>query len=58
MISNTYQQLIISFHKGGKQCLVTSVYAKYSQLENLELWEDLESIQSEGISWLVRGILM
>lgn len=35
--------------------MVTSVYARCSLLESFELWEELESLDSEGIPWLISG---
>lgn len=43
------------FIKGGQHFLVTSVYARCSALKRLELWEELETIDSDNIPWLIEG---
>lgn len=45
----------MQFYKGGQQFLITSVYARCSALERLELLEELETIDSDNIPWLVGG---
>ncbi|KAG5577077.1 hypothetical protein H5410_057211 [Solanum commersonii] len=52
------QQLKINFKLRGtsERFKVTTVYARCSALERLELWEDLEDIASNNtIPWIVRG---
>lgn len=46
IISDNHQQITIKFsHEVYQQhTVITSVYARYSALERLELWEDLEYI--------------
>jgi len=55
---DTVQQLTISFkHRDtNAHVKVTSVYARCSALERLELWKDLEEIAYNTVCpWMVRG---
>ncbi|KAK4730439.1 hypothetical protein R3W88_023427 [Solanum pinnatisectum] len=55
--SDTTQQLTMNFKISGTQDRfdVTTVYARCSALERLELWEDLECMTSQSCPWLVGG---
>lgn len=59
VISNTIQQLTLKFtHQiNHKQILITIIYAGYSAIERLGLWEDLEWIvDGLQLPWLVGGL--
>ncbi|KAH0776702.1 hypothetical protein KY290_008113 [Solanum tuberosum] len=56
--NDTIQQLTINFklRSTSERFKVTTVYARCSALERLELWEDLEDIASNNtIPWIVGG---
>ncbi|KAK4706364.1 hypothetical protein R3W88_034059 [Solanum pinnatisectum] len=55
--SDTTQQLTMNFKISGTQDRfdVTTIYARCSALERLELWEDLECMTSQSCPWLMGG---
>ncbi|XP_049393529.1 uncharacterized protein LOC125857915 [Solanum stenotomum] len=49
------QQLSLKFNTGGKQFIISSIYARCTEVERLELWDELESLNGQGIPWMVGG---
>lgn len=52
---NSIQQISMKFPKFNKSFIVTSVYARCTALERLELWEELESLVVSNSPWIVKG---
>lgn len=58
IITDTIQQIRIIFthQMTYQQALITTIYARCSAVERLELWEDLERIaEGSSIPWVVGG---
>lgn len=45
----------MKFSKREKDFMITSMYARCSTLERLELWDDLENLDTTGCPWMVGG---
>lgn len=45
----------MKFSKGGMDFMITSVYARRNALERLELWDELENLDTIGCPWMVGG---
>lgn len=55
-MADNYQQLTIDLTKAGVTVKVTSMYARCSSLERLELWDELEHISGNNLHpWVVGG---
>lgn len=55
VVQDSTQQITIKFCIFGKTFLVTSVYARCTILERLELWKELENMDASNFPWLVGG---
>lgn len=52
---NSYQQITMLFRKDNREVLITSVYARCNQLDRLELWEEMEALDTTSTPWVVGG---
>lgn len=53
IVINSYQQVTMKFLKGGKEFMITSVYARCITLDILELQDELENLDFIGCPWMV-----
>lgn len=58
VLLDTIQQVTVRFLYNNKPFQISMVYARCTTLERLELWEELQSISSNEIPWIVWGTLM
>lgn len=52
---NSFQQVTMRFIKCNMPFIITSVYARCNVLDRLELWEELERIDTSNYPWMVEG---
>ncbi|XP_049394714.1 uncharacterized protein LOC125859004 [Solanum stenotomum] len=55
VVQNAIQQLTMKFSWGGRIFFITSIYARCDAMERLELWEELEEMDTAGSPWLGGG---
>lgn len=55
VLLDSIQHVTMKFLIYNKPFIVTSVYARCTALDRLELWEELESIDASSCPWVVRG---
>ncbi|WMV51732.1 hypothetical protein MTR67_045117 [Solanum verrucosum] len=53
VVQDAIQQLTMKFFWGGRIFFITSIYARCDAMERLELWEELEEMDTAGSPWLV-----
>ncbi|KAG5570617.1 hypothetical protein H5410_060383 [Solanum commersonii] len=55
IMGDSHQQISMKFEMGSSVFFITAVYARCTQLERLELWEELEQFDPLNYPWIVGG---
>lgn len=52
-MKDSAQQITMKFCMNGRYFVISSIYARCTAVERLELWDELESTDALGWPWLV-----